>query len=82
MDGSSLLALADLLKPPEEERESDDVRITQVVRVHVSQVVIVFMYEHGKGHGYTDLFTELVLTGQMALIIHLICSHTHLLRVA
>ena len=28
MDGSSLLALADLLKPPEEDRESDDVRMT------------------------------------------------------
>ena len=27
MDGSSLLALAELLKPPEEERESDDVRM-------------------------------------------------------
>ena len=28
MDGSSLLALAELLKPPEEEKESDDVRMT------------------------------------------------------
>ena len=28
MDGSSLLALTDLLKPPEEDRESDDVRMT------------------------------------------------------
>ena len=28
MDGSSLLALAELLKPPDEERESDDVRMT------------------------------------------------------
>ena len=27
MDGSSLLALADLLNPPQEEGESDDVRI-------------------------------------------------------
>ncbi len=35
MDGSSLLALADLLKPPEEERESDDVRVSiKVVGVH------------------------------------------------
>lgn len=30
MDGSSLLALADLLKPPEEDRESDDVRMIQI----------------------------------------------------
>ena len=29
MDGSSLLALADLLKHPEEDRESDDVSMTR-----------------------------------------------------
>lgn len=65
MDGSSLLALAELLKPPEEERESDDVRMNQN-----------FKFMSGKGHD--DVFTDAYSTEQMALIISLIYSHRHL----
>ena len=81
MDGSSLVALAELLKPPEEDRESDDVRIA-VRSMARSLYAAKLIFMSGKGRADTLVCLRCSLTEQMILIIRLICSHTHLLRLA